>query len=233
MSMTRFPNGLSTRKKTDPYGDYFHPDQTDEHRYIDDFNNFTSTQWTNTVVGTSTPALVGADGGILSIATSTANNDSSFLQRTPELYSLETGYPAWFSCRFQVSALTSVVVFGLQVTDTTPEDVTDGVYWVSTTATGALTIFSRKNATTGSTSSTAAGTLVAGTYTQLAWYWDGKDSIAFYQDRVQKGTLTGIAASFLPDTTLTPSFGLRTTTAAAKTMLVDYFYISKSRRGQI
>lgn len=230
MAMTRFPNGISTRKSTDPFGQYFHPDQTDEHRYIEDMNNFTSTAWTNTVVGTSTPALVAGDGGILSIATSATSSDSSFLQRVPEMYSLETGKPSWFSCRFQVSALTSVVVFGLQVTDTTPEDVTDGIYWVSTTGTGALTIFCRKNATTGSTSSTAAGTLVAGTYTELAWYWDGKDTVNFYQDRVQRGSLTGVAASFLPDTTLTPSFGLRTTSAAIKTMLVDYFYVSKSRR---
>lgn len=229
MSMTRFPFGLSTRKKTDPFGEYFHPDQTDEHRYIEDFNAFTLSNWTNTVVGTSTPALVAGDGGILSIATSGTSSDSSFLQRAPESYSFEVGKPAWFGCRFQVSALTSVIVFGLQVTDTTPEDVTDGVYWVSTTATGALTLFCRKNATTGSTSA-AAGTLVAGAYTELNWYWDGKDSIAFYQDRVQQGTLTGIAANYLPDTTTTISFGLRTTSAAVKTMLVDFFYIAKSRR---
>lgn len=229
MSMTRLPNGLSTRKSTDPFGAYFHPDQTDEHRYIDDFNTYTSTAWTNTVVGTSTPALVAGDGGILSVATSATSSDSSFLQRVPESYSFETGKPAWFSCRFQVSALTSVVVFGLQVTDTTPEDVTDGIYFLSTTGTGAVTIVCRKNATTGSTSA-AAGTLVAGTYTEFAWYWDGKDTVNFYQDRVQKGSLTGVAASYLPDTTTTVSFGLRTTSAAIKTLLVDYFYCSKSRR---
>lgn len=229
MSMTRYPNGISTRRKNTPYGEYFHPDQTDEHRYAEDFNNFVSSSWTNTVVGTSTPALVAGDGGILSIATSATSSDSSFLQRAPELYSMEVGKPAWFSARFQVSALTSVIVMGLQVTDTTPEDVTDGIYWLSTTATGALTLFCRKNATTGSTSA-AAGTLVAGAYTELAWYWDGKDTVNFFQDGVQRGSVTGVAASFLPDTTLTPSFGLRTTSAAIKTMLVDYFYVSKSRR---
>lgn len=229
MSMTRYPNGISTRKSTDPYGQYFHPDQTDEHRYAEDFNNYLATAWTITVVGTSTPALVAGDGGILSCATSTASSDSVFLQRTPESYSFETGKPAWFSCRFQVSALTSVAVFGLQVTDTTPEDVTDGIYWVSTTGTGALTGYVRKNATTGS-ASVSCGTLVAGAYTELAWYWDGKDTVTFYQDRVAKGSITGVAANYLPDTTTTPSFGLRTTSAAAKTMLVDYFYASKSRR---
>lgn len=229
MSMTRFPNGLATRKSTDPFGEYTHPDQTDEHRFIDDFNNYTSTSWTVTVVGTSTPALVAGDGGLLGITTSTANNDSAFLQKLPESYSFETGKPAWFGCRFKVSALTSVVVFGLQVTDTTPEDVTDGIYFLSTTGTGAITGYVRKNATTGS-ASTSVGTLVADTYTELAWYWDGKDTVEFYQDRVLKGSITGVAANYLPDTTTAISFGLRTTTAAAKTMTVDYFFASKSRR---
>lgn len=229
MSMTRLPFGLSTRKKTDPFGDYTHPDQTDEHRFIDDFNAYTAANWTITVVGTSTPALVAGDGGLLGITTSTANNDSAFLQKLPESYSFETGKPAWFGCRFKVSALSSVIVFGLQVTDTTPEDVTDGIYFLSTTGTGAITGYVRKNATTGS-ASTSVGTLVADTYTELAWYWDGKDTVAFYQDRVQKGSITGVAANYLPDTTTAISFGLRTTTAAAKTMTVDYFFASKSRR---
>lgn len=229
MSMTRFPNGLSTRKSTDPFGSYTHPDQTDEHRFIDDFNAYTASNWTITVVGTSTPALVAGDGGLLGITTSTANNDSAFLQKLPESYSFEAGKPAWFGCRFKVSALTSVVVFGLQITDTTPEDVTDGIYFLSTATTGAITGIVRKNATTGSASA-AVGTLVADTYTELAWFWDGKDTVSFYQDRVAKSSITGVAANYLPDTTTAISFGLRTTTAAAKTMTVDLFFASKSRR---
>lgn len=229
MSMTRFPGGLATRKSTDPFGNYTHPDQTDEHRFFDDFNNYTASSWTITVVGSSTPALVAGDGGLLGITTSGSNNDSAFLQKLPESYSFEVGKPAWFGARFKVSALTSVVVMGLQVTDTTPEDVTDGIYWVSTTATGALTGYVRKNATTGS-SSVSCGTLVADTYTELAWYWDGKDTVTFYQDRVARGSITGVAASYLPDTTTAISFGLRTTSAAAKTMTVDFVFASKSRR---
>lgn len=229
MSMTRFPNGISTRKSNDPFGAYTHPDQTDEHRLIDDFNTYTSGNWTITVVGTSTPALVAGDGGLLGITTSATSADSTFLQKTVEGYSMETGKPAWFSCRFKVSTLATTVVFGLQVTDTTPLDVTDGIYFLSTTATGAITGIVRKNATTGSASQ-ACGTLVADTYVELAWYWDGKDTVAFYKDRVQQSSVTGVAASYLPDTTMTPSFGVRTDSANARTMTVDYYYVSKSRR---
>jgi hypothetical protein len=95
--------------------------------------------------------------------------------------------------------------------------------------TGAVTGICRKNATTGSTS-VSAGTLVADTYTELAWYWDGKDTVTFYQDKVAKGSVTGVAASYLPDTTCTPTFGVQTDSANARTMSVDYITIAKSRR---
>lgn len=229
MAVTRLPAGLSTRKPTDPFGNYTHPDQTDEHRFIDDFNNYTATAWTTTVVGTSTPALVAGDGGLLGITTSGANNDSTFMQKLPESFTMEAGKKAWFSARFKVSALTSVIVMGLQVTDTTPEDATDGIYFISTTATGAITAVVRRNATTGS-SSVPIGNLVADTYVELAWYWDGKDTVSFWKDRVGVGSVSGVAASFLPDSGLAISFGLRTTTAATKTMTVDYFFASKDRR---
>lgn len=229
MSMTRYPNGLSTRGSRDPFGAYTHPDDTDQHLYHNDFNLYAATDWTITVVGSSTPALTAGDGGLLAITTSASSGDSAFLQKTIGSFTFETGKPAWFGCRFKVSTLATTVVFGLQVIDTTPLDVTDGIYFLSTTATGAITGICRKNASTGSTS-VAVGTLVADTYTELAWYWDGKDTVAFYQDRVQKGSVTGVAASYLPDTTTTVSFGIQTDSANARTMTVDYFTAAKSRR---
>lgn len=229
MSVTRLPAGLATRKPTHPFGQYFHPDETDQHAYLNDFNTYTAGDWTITVVGSSTPALVAGDGGLLGITTSASSADSAFLQKTIASFLMETGKPTWFGCRFKVSTLATTVVFGLQVIDTTPLDVTDGIYFLSTTATGAITGICRKNASTGSTSA-AVGTLVADTYTDLAWYWDGKDTVTFYQDGVAKSSVTGVAASYLPDTTITVSFGIQTDSANARTMTVDSFFVAKSRR---
>lgn len=229
MSMTRFPNGLSTARSIAPFGAYTHPDPTDEHDYSNDFDSYVSSEWTITVVGTSTPALVAGDGGLLAIATSTASADSAFLQKTIASFTFETGKPAWFAARFKVSTLATTAVAGLQVIDTTPLDVTDGIYFLSTTATGAVTGIVRKNATTGS-ASVAVGTLVADTFTELAWYWDGKDTVAFYQDKVLKGSIAGVATNYLPDTTCTQSFGIQTDSANARTMTVDYIVVAKSRR---
>lgn len=229
MSVTRLPTGLSTRKQTNPLGNYTRPDPTAEHQFMEDFDYYTAGDWTITVVGTSTPALVAGDGGLLGITTSATSSDSTFLQKNPDNFLMETGRPAWFKARFKVSTLATVAIMGLQITDTTPADATDGIYFISTVTTGAVTVISRKNATTGSASA-SAGTLVADTYTELAWYWDGKDKIDFWQDDVQKGSLTGIAASYLPDAALTISFGVQTTSANARTMTVDYIMASKTRR---
>jgi len=229
MSMTRFPNGLSTARSIAPFGAYTHPDPTDQHAYENDFNTYTSTDWTITVVGSSTPALTAGDGGLLAITTSASPGDSAFLQKTIASFTFETGKPAWFAARFKVSTLATTAVIGLQVIDTTPLDVTDGIYFLSTTATGAVTGICRKNASTGSTSA-AVGTLVADTFTEFAWYWDGKDTVAFYQDKVLKSSVTGVAASYLPDTTCTMSFGIQTDSANARTMTVDYIAVAKSRR---
>lgn len=227
---TRYPNGIGTRRKPDPLAMYGHPDRTDYHAFFDDFDTYTSGQWTATVTGTGTTALTAGDGGLLASATSGVISDANYLQKTTEGFSFEAGKPAWFKTRFKVSALTTVVVIGLQVTDTTPEDVTDGIYFLSTVTTGAVTVYCRKDATTGSATGTGI-TLVADTYTELAWYWDGKSEVQYFQDGVQKGTITGVTAStYLPDTTTTPSFGIRTTTAAVNTLTIDYIFAAKSRR---
>ena len=229
-SPSRFPNGVGTRKMPDPLRNYIHPDPTDMHRYFDDFDTYTAAQWTVTVVGTGTAALAAGDGGLLALATSGAGSDSVLMQKATEGFSFEAGKPAWFKTRFKVSALTTVVVIGLQVTDTTSLDVTDGVYFLSTVTTGAVTTYSRKDATTGSATGTGI-TLVADTFTELAWFWDGKGSVEYWQDGAQKGTITGVTAStYLPDTTTTISFGVQTSTAAIKTMTVDYVLAAKSRR---
>ena len=229
-SPTRFPGGVGTRRKPDPLYNFGAPDPTDYHRFFEDFDTYTSGQWTATVIGTGTNALTAGDGGLLASATSGASGDAVYTQKTTEGFSFEAGKPAWFKARFKVSALTTVVVMGLQVTDTTPEDVTDGIYFLSTVTTGAVTIYCRKDATTGSTTGTGM-TLVADTYTELAWYWDGKSEVQYFQDGVQKGTLTGVTTStYLPDTTTTVSFGIRTTSAAIKTLTIDYILAAKARR---
>lgn len=225
---TRFSSGVGTRTAPDPLAMFTHPDPTDMHRFFDDFDTYTSGQWTATITGTGAAALTAGDGGLLALTTSATSADNVFLQKTTEGFSFEVGRQAWFKTRLKVDALTSVIAIGLQVTDTTPLDVTDGIYFLSTTGTGAVTCYVRKNATTGSATGTGI-VLVANTFTELAWYWDGRDTLSYFQDGVQKGSITGVAASYLPDTTTTPSLAVQTSSAAIRALVVDYVLAAKAR----
>jgi hypothetical protein len=225
---TRFTKGVGTRKAPDPLFMYGAPDPTDYHTYFNDFDTYVANDWTITVTGTATTALTAGDGGLLGTATSGASSDANYFQLKAESFSFELNRPAWFKARFKVSTLATVVVLGLQVTDTTPEDVTDGIYFLSTVTTGAVTAICRKNATTGSTTA-SAGALVADTFAEYAWYWDGKDNVFVYKDGAQIAAITG-ASAFIPDTTTAVSFGIRTTSANARTLTIDYILAAKARR---
>lgn len=227
---TRFTKGVGTRKRPDPLYNFGHPDPTDYHRFFDDFDTYTAAQWTASVTGTGAAALATGDNGVLALATSGASGDAVYLQKTTEGFSFEANRPAWFKARIRVDALTCVINLGLQVTTATPATATDGIYFLSTTGTGAVTTICRQNTTTGSTSGTGIQ-LVANTFTDLAWYWDGAREVQYYQDGVQRGTLTGIAANtFLPDTTTTVGAGIITNSVAIRTLSVDYLFAAKARR---
>lgn len=227
---SRFPSGIGTRKPTDPLAMFSQPDPSDAHRYWEDFDAYTAGDWTVTAVGAGTAAIAAGDGGLLAVTTAGASSDSVFLQLAAAGFTFEMGKPAWFKTRFKVAALTTVVQFGLVVTDTTPLDATDGIYFLSTVTTGAVTTYVRKDATTGSTSGTGI-VLVADTFTELAFYWDGKGTLTAWQDGVVKTTITGItAANYLPDAACAVSFGVQTSTAATKLLTVDYILAAKSRR---
>lgn len=229
-SPTRFPKGVGTRKRPDPFYMYPAPDPSDLHLYHNDFDVFTTAQFTSTVTGTGAAALAAGDGGLLAVATSGASSDATYVQKTTEGFSFELNKPMWFKARIKVDALTCVINLGIQVTTTTPATATDGIYFLSTTGTGAVTTYCRKDTTTGSTSGTGI-VLVAGTFTDLAWYWDGKSEVQYFQDGKQVGTLTGVTTStYLPDTTGTVSFGIITNSAAIRTLTIDYIIAAKSRR---
>lgn len=229
----RFTGGLSTARGTSPMGAYGLPDPTAWHTYFEDFDKFVAGDWTITTTeagaGSATEALTDADGGCLLITNDAADDDNDFFQKVGESFLLTAGKRAFFKARFKVSDATqSDFVMGLQVTDTTPLDVTDGVYFLKADGSAAMSVVCRKNATTGSTSASAIHTVVADTFMTVAWAYDGKGSIKYYVDDSHKGTLDA-SSTYLPDTELTVSFGLQNGEAVAKTMTVDYVFVSFER----
>ncbi len=113
----------------------------------------------------------------------------------------------------------------MQVTDSTPLDVTDGIYFLKSAAATAWDILLRKDATTGSTGATGIATCVADTYMVLGWHYDGKSAVKYYVDDVHKGTLDA-SSTYLPDTELTVSFGVF---GASMVLSIDYILAAKER----
>lgn len=228
---SRFPNGVGNVAMRDAYGMLGMPDPTRYHNYMEDFDRYVAAEWTVTTVGTTpTAALANADGGELLLTTTAGATDSIFLQTKVESFLMEAGKPAWFKTRFKMSdANTCNLVVGLQVTDTTPLDVTDGIYFLKATGSTALQAIVRKDATTGSTSLSSIATIANATYYTLAWFYDPRaQEVSFYVNDGKVGTLSATSA-YLPDTTLKPSFGIQNGEAVAKTANFDFIHAAKYR----
>lgn len=228
--VTRFPNGVTNVAENDLFCDLAMPDPTQFHTYFNDFDTYAAGDWTVTETSsTATQALADGDGGWLLVTNSDQDDSLCALQKVGESFLMESGKKAFFKTRFKVSDATqSDLVVGLQVTDTSPLDVSDGIYFLKSDGAATVDLVCRKNATTGSNTKTAVATLSDDTFVTLGWYYDGSGSITYSVNGTVQGSL-GASSSYLPDTDLTVSFAIQNGEAAAKTMTVDFVYAAKQR----
>lgn len=225
----RFPGGVTNRLKTNALGMLGMPDPTRYHVWFDDFDKYTTADWTLTTVelgaGSATEAIGNADGGILVVTNDAADDDSDFFQLARETFRFETTKDLWFKARLKVSDITqSDFVVGLQITDTTPLAVTDGVYFRKDDGDALLDCVVIKDS--AATTATAAATLANDTYYEFAFHFDGK-AVYWYLDNVQ--IAESVLTNLPDDEELTISFGLQNGEAVAKIMSVDYIFVAKER----
>lgn len=223
---TRFPNGLTTASKTSPLGEFILPDPRSVHMYMEDFDYYTAADWTVTETGVATQVLADADGGRLLVTNAAADDDASFNQKVGESFLFATGKKVWFDCSLQVSDATqSDVVIGLQITDTTPLDVTDGVFFLKADGVATIDLLVEKDNTATTTSSVA--TLVDATDIRLSFFYDGVDKITVFADGI--AVASSVTTNLPDDEVLTVSFGIQNGEAVAKTMSLDYLLVAKER----
>ena len=227
LTTTRFPNGVTNGAENAPFADLNMPAPTLYHTYFEDFDYYVAADWTVTETDSgATQALADGDGGLLLITNTAADDDLVSLQKKGESFLFAAGKPLFFEARFKVSDATqSDVVIGLQITDTTPLDVTDGVFFIKADGSTSVSLLVEKNNTATTTSSVA--TLADDTFITLGFYYDGASSIQYSVN----GTVTGTSAvTNLPDDeALTVTMAIQNGEAVAKTMTVDYVFVAKQR----
>lgn len=239
MTTTNFPNGVSNTAQQNALGALKILDPTVNHTYFNDFDLFNAADWiiTKTQVGATT-AITNSSGGVLLVTNTAANNDLVALQLANETFKFDSGKKFAFKAKLLVSdANLSAFVIGLQITDTTPLSVTNGVYFQKASASTNLSF----NTTASSTTTTASNVLsiTSAAYFTLAFYYDGKSSLNYYASNdasLVDGSLNPTFVGTLPITnlpsssqTLTISYALANGEAVAKTMSVDYIFVSKER----
>lgn len=233
MTTTNFTDGLSNVYEYTTLGTFVQTDPSKCHTWFDDFDNYAANEWVVTKTGAGgTVGVANADGGILAITNDTADNDHQFLQWSGETASgavetwkFATKKQFWFKARFKVSdATNSDLVLGLQITDTSPLSVSDGVYFIKADDAATLEFKTTLNST--STTSTV-GTLTDDTYVVVGFHYDGNDKVDVYlnENRVATQGITNLVT----DEELTLSFGIQNGAGAAKTLSVDYILVSKER----
>ena len=117
---------------------------------------------------------------------------------------------------------------GLILTDTTPLDATDGIYFQKDDGDAQLDIYVRKDATTGSTSVSNVATVVSDTFLTVGFEYDGMQTITAFVDNALVARLDA-SSTYLPDTLLNVSFGVQNGEAVAKTLTLDYIFAAQER----
>ena len=230
---THFTSGVTNVTADSTFGKVKAPDPTKYHMYHNDFDTYLASDWTITTTeggsGNASEALGDGDGGLLVITNDDADDDNDFLQLVKEGFKYEAGKQLAFKARFKTSdADASDVVMGLQLTDTTPLDVTDGIFFLLTDGSTTLQFIVEKDGTQSPLDLSTA--MADDTFMSVGFVYTPADQkFHVYQNNVEVGTVVNTNAP--DDEELTVSFGIQNGAAASKVLTVDYVTAMKERTG--
>jgi len=237
---TRFPSGIANVAPGNTLGNYITTDPTKLVTFWDDFAPYTAADWvkTATSVGTGTSAAAQSDtyvGGAVVITNAANEDDSLWCQHSHdggtndlEAWRIQSGKKAWFKAKFQgddVDQTTYMV--GIHITATDPLDTapTDGIWFQSDDGDGDIDFHIVKDSVY--TTASAISTMTDATDVTVGFYWDGVDTIHYFVDDVEQGTLS--SGTIPDDEYMAISFGCQNGEAVANTMTVDYIMAAIER----
>lgn len=194
----------------------------DYYEYFNDFTNtadYVSGDWSTTNAGSGTVAIAtGAAGGVLVLTGGSADDALIVVQNKIEAFKFVAGKKMLYQTRFKLSdVVDSDLVLGLQITDTTPLAVSDGIFFRKDDGDALLDFVVCKNAT--ETQKTGVATLANDTWVKADFYYDGAELAVFINDvAVADCPLTNM----VDDEELCISIAVQNGAAASKVLSVDY-----------
>jgi len=235
---THFPNGISNRTKGHPLFNYPYMDPTKFYTYFDDFFEFHSGIYTITTVeggaGSATEAITDGEGGQLLITNAAGDDDLDFLQLKGEAFKWNASKRMFFTAKFKTSDVTQTdIVMGLQVTDASPLDVDDGIYFLKLDGDNTPDFVVEKD-NSSTLSVVEMDAMTNDTFVTLSFEYDpldvatGGSVFRVYQDDVQVGEVTS-TTNAPDDQELTLSFGIQNGEAVAKTLTIDFILAAVER----
>ena len=219
---THFTSGVTNVTTDSTLGKLKAPAPHKYHQYFNDFDTYLASDWSITTTedgtGSASEALADGDGGVLLVTNAAGDNDHDFFQLVKEGFKYEAGKQIGFHIRFKTSDATqSDIVAGLQLTDTSPLDVTDGVFFLKSDGAATISFIVEKDSTQSTL--TLPNSLADDTFMTLGFIYDPKDQkFHVFQNNVLAGTVVSTNAP--DDEELTLSFGIQNGAAAAKTLSV-------------
>lgn len=225
---TNLPNGVTNVGGTDPLASYVSPSPFRNHEWANDFDTYTAGDWTVTETQAgATQAITDADGGILALVNSAADDDLNAIQLKNETFRWTSAKQFWLQARFKISDATqSDLIIGAYITDASPLQSlpSDGIYFYKADGAATLLFSVRKN---GTSSSVTMGTMVSDTYVVATAYWDGiKWNV--WLDTAPVGTITD-TTNVVDDEDIAVGIAVQNGEAVAKTLSVDYLLVSEER----
>lgn len=244
---TLYPNGVSNAAPGSFGAGVPMPWPPQYYTWFEDFDAFRADAATTPVAygdwlvtGTGGSAAVAdAFGGILAISSGASDTNAFYAQwqggnaaSVAETFTFVAGKELWFASRFRLVAdvTDEAFILGLAVADTTPIDAADGVFFLK--ADGSTTLTIQEKIATPLSVSANLQTMVAATWYEFAFHYNGIDAIKVYKGGNSDGTwsqVASIAVTALPTTELAVTVGLLSGANNDKTAEIDWIFCARER----
>ncbi len=190
--------------------------------------SYVATDYTITNTGSPTIAVSTSEiGGACVFTTGATSGNNTFHDGKLLMWKWTSGKAIEFEARFKLSNVSDTdFVMGLQVTDTTPLAVSDGIWFGKDNGDALLDFHVAKSSS--QTDLLGIATMANDTYVKIGFYYDGTDAhkmqVFLNDQRVGAVPITNV-----PTAALCLSIGVQTNSANARALTIDYWRIRQER----